>query len=174
MSEDYYTHRKYLKAILQSFDYSKEIKVLEFGVGDGSSLIFNEFCKAHKNLKVFAYESNLNWYEITKEKYQLSNYEFTHLDDLNCLSVSEDICYDLIFIDQSPWESRIKTIDSYINNCKYMILHDYDYYNKGVCDNIYSVDDDSYFSKYLNNNRIIKGKYESLPPTMIIECVDKF
>lgn len=73
----------------------------------------------------------------------------------------------MIFIDQSPWESRIKTLDLLINKSNITILHDYDYYNKGLIENIFDVGDDSFFGKYLSKNISSEGFSDELPPTLI-------
>lgn len=47
-----------------------------------------------------------------------------------------------------------------------IILHDYDYYNKELIENIYSVGEHSFFDKY-HNSFNLESFYETLPPTMI-------
>ena len=39
----FYTHQQFLREILNSFNYEKNVTCLEFGSGDGSSSVFNEF-----------------------------------------------------------------------------------------------------------------------------------
>jgi cellulose biosynthesis protein BcsQ len=169
MSHQYYTHRKYLTDALNSLDKNKKINILEFGVGDGSSFVFNEFASKNKNFNIKAFETDKSWFEETKSKYELDNYEFIHINDWNELLVQNKFKdeYDLIFIDQSPWESRIKTLDLLINQSSILILHDYDFYNKGLIEDIFDTGENSFFGKYLSENISVKGFFEQLPPTLV-------
>lgn len=174
MSHPYYTHRKYLIDNLTSLSLlnknkNKKINILEFGVGEGSSLIFNDFASKNKNFNIKAFETEKSWFEETKIKYELDNYEFTHIDNWDEILTENyfNKKYDLIFIDQSPWESRIKTLDLLINKSNISILHDYDYYNKGLIEDIFDVGENSFFAKYLSKNISAQGFNEELPPTLI-------
>jgi hypothetical protein len=68
----YYTHRPYLISELNKLIESKQssdISILELGVGDGSSQIFNEFAKNYRNISINN-QDILNAYpEIKNEKY---------------------------------------------------------------------------------------------------------
>ena len=138
MSDPYYTHRKYLKKELSLLDSKNKLKILEFGVGEGSSSIFNEFALNNKNIKIEAFETDKAWLDETKEKYELDNYKFTHIDNWNDFLIEKNFQenYDLIFVDQSPWEARVKTLDILINKSSVTILHDYDYFNKGFIEEL--------------------------------------
>lgn len=172
MSHPYYTHRKYLIDNLTSLSLlskNKKINILEFGVGEGSSLIFNDFASKNKNFNIKAFETEKSWFEETKIKYELDNYEFIHINNWDEILTENyfNEKYDLIFIDQSPWESRIKTLDLLINKSNISILHDYDYYNKGLIEDIFDVGQNSFFAKYLSKNISAQGFNEELPPTLI-------
>jgi hypothetical protein len=169
MNHPYYTHRKYLIDSLNSLSKNKKINILEFGVGEGSSLVFNEFALKNKNFNIMAFETDNSWLNETKNKYELDNYKFNYVNNWDELLIPENFNkeYDLIFIDQAPWEARIKTIDLLIEKSKIMILHDYDFYNKGVIEYIFDVGKDSFFGKYLSENILLQGFNEELPPTLI-------
>jgi hypothetical protein len=169
MYHPYYTHRPHLINSLNSLDKKKEINILEFGVGDGSSLIFNEFASKNKNFNIKAFETDKSWLDETKSKYELENYKFNYINNWDELLTENSFNkeYDLIFIDQSPWESRIKTLDLLINKSNISILHDYDYYNKGLIEDIFDVSEKSFFGKYLSKNISAQGFNEELPPTLV-------
>lgn len=167
---DYYTHREYLKEELNKINKTKKTYCLEFGTGEGSGLIFNEFAKIAKNTTIKAYDSDLNWLTQTSNKYSLNNYTFSHVNNwdefLN--NTSFEYIYDLVFVDQAPWEARIKSIDTIKEKSKIIILHDFDYFNINVTNDIYSVSEGSFFhTKYGNDFELIVKK-DLLPPTLIM------
>lgn len=169
MTNPYYTHRKHLKKELNSLNKKNKIKILEFGVGDGSSLIFNEFAKNNKNVKIEAFETDKDWLKKTKEKYELSNYKFFYVENWSDFLTEHKFTesYDLVFIDQSPWEARIKTLDILINKSSITILHDYDYFNKGFIDEIFDAGKKSFFGRYISENIKTKPFFKELPPTLV-------
>jgi len=173
MSQEYYTHRKYLIKSLNSLSKKNKIKILEFGVGEGSSLVFNDFASKNKNFSITAFETDYWWLNQTKDKYELDNYKFNYVNNWNEFLIEENFKdnYDLIFIDQSPWEARIKTIDLLISKSKITILHDYDFYNKGIIENIFDVSQNSFFGKYLSKNISAEGFNEQLPPTLVFTSI---
>lgn len=170
MNHPYYTHRKHLINSLNSLSKKDKINILEFGVGEGSSFIFNEFALKNKNFNITAFETDHAWLNETKNKYELNNYKFNHVNNWDELLTQENFDgeYDLVFIDQSPWEARIKTIDLLIKKSKIIILHDYDFYNKGLIENIFDVGENSFFGKYLSETISSQGFNEELPPTLVI------
>jgi hypothetical protein len=172
----YYTHQDTLNNILSSFDYSTQIHCLEFGSGDGSSSVFNKFSQSNPNLLVECFEHDENWLNSMSEKYKLENYKFNVVDwntiDYQPLKTK---MYDLIFVDQGDWDARIVTIDEMKNNTKYIILHDYCYYNgfgagmTPTSDMDYNnVGEGSFFHKYSDMFEVI-GKTELFPPTLILK-----
>ena len=169
---DYYTHRPFLIKELEKIDFSKPVNCLEFGTGDGSALVFNEFAKKHPNLFIKSYDNDKNWLYSTKEKYGLLNYEFNYVDNWSDLlkdSNFEKSIYDIVFVDQAPWEARIGTIELLKNKAKIIILHDYDFFNTGKCQNVYSVGEESFFRKLFDIKYHLYGNYDTLPPTLVIK-----
>lgn len=170
----YYTHRKILIKELEKISSEKNSICLEFGVGHGSSPIFKDFLEKNDKMNVISYETDLEWFNNIKNLYSEKNYIFTHTKNWNDLLVEENFKeeYDLIFVDQSPWEARIKTIDIVGHKSKIIILHDYDYYNKGVCNNQFSVNEGSFFYEKYSKNFDLIPNFEELPPTLIM--INKF
>ena len=168
---DYYTHRKYLKKELENLNKNIKTNCLELGTGEGSALIFEEYAKTNENLKISSYDTDFFWLNKTSEKYSLKNYIFTYINDWDSFlnkNIFEDK-YDLIFIDQAPWEARIKSIDFLKDRSKVIILHDFDYFNIGICENIYSVKEDSFFYKKYGKDFELIASCEELPPTLVMK-----
>lgn len=168
---DYYTHREFLRKELDKLDYTNKVLCIEFGTGHGSGLLFSEYAEKYDNLKIISYETDSEWLEITREKYQKNNYIFNSVNSWDELLVDKNFqeVYDLVFVDQSPWEARIKSIDLIKNKSKVIVLHDYDFYNKGVCDDIYSVTEGSFFYEKYSNDFDFSPHYTLLPPTLIMK-----
>lgn len=168
---DYYTHREYLKKELDSLKKNVKINCLEFGTGDGSALIFGEYAKLNKNVTITAYDSDFHWLNETKKKYGLGNYDFVHVNNWDEFFAQTNFngIYDLIFVDQAPWEARIKSIDFLKDKTKTIILHDFDYFNIGVCEDIYSVKEGSFFHTKYGNIFELFAFNEQLPPTLIMK-----
>lgn len=170
MSNPHYTHQKYLLSELDKINKELNSICLEFGIGDGSSSIFKKILEQNNNITIFSYENDINWYNITKEKYKHNNYHFNFIDSWDVLLNNNnfDKIYDVVFVDQSPWDARIKTIEQLKNNTKVFILHDYDYFNNDspIIDKK-SVDDNSFFSIF-HNDFILEPYFEFSPPTLIL------
>jgi hypothetical protein len=165
----YYTHREFLIRELDKLDYNNEVNILEFGTGDGSAEILFEYAKKYPNLKIKAFDNNIDWLTSMKERYELPNYSFEFVSDWNSMLDSYNFLnkYDLLFIDQAPWEARILTLNKLGENSSVVIIHDYDYYNKEITSQIYSVGVGSFFEKY-NNKFTLEGNHSMLPPTLIL------
>lgn len=169
----YYTHQEYLKRELLSL--KKTAKVLELGVGEGSSPIMHEFCKNNPRAKVFAYENDESWLNGMRSKYELKNYTFNHISEWNQL---EDMIginkFDLVFVDQSPWEARTYSIDILKDITKVFIVHDYDYYNHSTglalsgSRESYVNDENSFWGKNYSQEFVLEDNYDILPPTLIM------
>jgi hypothetical protein len=161
----YYTHQRYLTEELGKLDYGKPVTVLEFGTGDGSASVFMSFAVCNPNLIIESYESDYGWFCNMFQNYPASNYHFHHVDSWSDLTFDGE--YDLAFVDNGPdFEARIKVIELIKDRAKVIILHDYDFYNKGVIEDIFSVSKGSFFERYKEFN--LKGNFDILPPTLIM------
>jgi 16S rRNA A1518/A1519 N6-dimethyltransferase RsmA/KsgA/DIM1 with predicted DNA glycosylase/AP lyase activity len=170
MSENYYTHRKYLRAALDKLDLSKPVTVMEFGTGDGSAVVFEEYTKKYPELKVISYEADASWHSAMSEKYSSSQYTFNHVQDWNTLLVPENFTetYEFIFVDQAPWEARTNTINLLKDKCKTIMLHDYDFYNDGFVSDTKSVEPGSFFHNEYGNDFELIPEIEFYPPTLVM------
>lgn len=165
---DFYTHRPFLIRELNKLTTKDIVNILELGTGDGSSLVLNEFAKCHDNFHINGFETDFNWYSSMKEKYEIDNYKIHYISDWHTFLNTYEFLdkYDLVFVDQSPWEARMNSIEKLKNSVEKIILHDYDYFNKGVISDIYSVDENSVFGKY-QRLFTLENNFDVLPPTLV-------
>lgn len=157
-TEAYYTHRPYLSRELSRL--KDQAKILELGVGHGSSLLIHNYCKDN-NCFATSFETNKQWFDDMKEQYQLMNYKFNLIESWsNFDEIFIDSFYDLVFVDQSPWEARIDSMDYLASKSNVIILHDYDYYQREVDSKIFE-------NRY---GDIFKIEYNDieLPPTLVL------
>ncbi len=164
----FYTHQQYLIAELRKLDYSEPRLCLEFGAGDGSASVFRGFLIDNPNLFVWAYETSQDWADQMMRDYSHPRYSFTKLDNwAQYVRISYEGNIDLVFVDQEPWDARIAIIDAVKSYAKVIVLHDYDYFNKGVCENIFSVGEESFFAQYMEDFTL-EAHCMILPPTLIM------
>lgn len=166
----YYTHRRVLVDELSKLNYDHPVHCLEFGVGRGSSPIFRRFLMDNKNMIVDAYDNDEKWFVNMSREYAAPNYRFHYISSWDDL-FSSDICrgtYDLVFVDQAPWVARTQTIDVLRNCVKVFVLHDYCYYNTGVVDDVFRVDEGSFFHVNFASDFILDAKRELYPPTLVL------
>jgi hypothetical protein len=164
----YYSHQQYLTEELGKL--SGRPLILEFGVGDGSSSVLRSFAIQKPEFRIRSYESDGNWFNKMKVKYPAANYCFNYVaswDKLFQETVFNEV-YDLVFVDSSPWDARIQAIDAVRKTAKVIILHDYDWFNKGVIEDIYSTKKGSfYYTKYGKEFKF-EGYHEIYPGTLIM------
>lgn len=173
----YYTHQSYLKKELDNL-VSGSI-VLELGIGEGSSSLMYEFCKNNPHITVHSFETNLEWFDQMFEKYgNLPNYIFNLIDNWDNFEKyldSNTHQYNLIFVDQTPWEARINSIDKLKDITETFILHDYDFFNKNenswvkdACNDIYINNETSWLGQKYSEEFFMEDNYDILPPTLIM------
>jgi hypothetical protein len=167
----YYTHQKYLTEELNKLDYSNPVIVLEFGTGDGSASIFYRFVNEHINLRVQSYDDSFSWYSDIKRRYYHQNYNFNYTKTWEALFEKGDLLffdYDLVFVDAGPdFDARIKIINYMKANSKVIVLHDYDFYNKGIMEDHYFTGKGSFFGDRYSKEFILQGNSE-YPGTLVM------
>ena len=163
----YITHQEYLKKELLSLRNSAVI--LELGVGNGSSPLMYDFCKKNPKSKVISFENDQVWFENIFNQYgELDNYIFNLIDEWSNLpKYLSEKSFDLVFVDQAPWEARIESIDFVKDKTKTFVVHDYDYYN-GNYESTYINDENSWWAKTYGSEFNFEDNYEILPPTLIM------
>lgn len=130
IKNDYHTHLPLLKYLFEEAKLiNRGSKILELGCGLGSSP-FLKHVQSELDLEIFSFETDKGWYDKIQNYYSGEKYTFMHINDWNELKpeMFEGVMFDFIFIDQSPWEARIVSALQFRNMCKFMAIHDYDYY----------------------------------------------
>ncbi len=104
--------------------------VLELGCGYGSTPMLHELCKK-EGRKLLSLESNEEWLQQFSE-YETSWHRFTHVTDwdttLDRISTEE---YDVVFVDQDPYEARVSAIKVFKDKAKFIVLHDCHWFPEG-------------------------------------------
>lgn len=126
--------------------------IIEFGCGHGSTDLLHEICKNNGRLLI-SIDDNQEWLQKFSRKYLDDGYKednsgwhkfffvpgVNQEDSQNCdhwitfldnTELLNEIHFDLCFVDQSPWQARLETIKRFRSKCKYIILHDCDYFAK--------------------------------------------
>ena len=106
-------------------------KILEFGAGYYSTPILYKIAQ-DKRGRCMSFESNTNF---VGKFFDDNNMHFTIMDVTWSTFFDSPLCqelvklhWDLVFVDSSPWEARLTTIEHFKNCCDYLILHDCDYF----------------------------------------------
>ena len=104
------------------------------------------------------------------DRYKTNNYFFYYVNSWNDLFQENafDEIYDLVFVDQSPWEARTLTMERLKNKTKLFILHDYDYFNKGILGDPNIINEGSFYYKNFTDDFYIEAYHEILPGTLIL------
>jgi hypothetical protein len=163
MSDPYSTHQTFLKHYIENTSGD----IVEFGIGGSTGFILNLI--KNSNRKLISIENNKDWYDKIISQYPPSNkheYHFVYKWDEFILNM-EKIKYSIVFIDQSPWEARVTSLNHFKDVAEYIIIHDVDYYpnnnifGKHLFDRLYDFSDifESY-GYYLPENI-------SQPPTLV-------
>jgi len=119
----YITHRDVLYKILSKTDGP----VLECGSGFGSTPFLHELC-ASKRRELLTLESDRKWLD----KFYFYKTDWHRLEAIEswekAISRISEKNWDVVFVDQNPWEARHLTIKRIKNKARYIILHDCNYF----------------------------------------------
>ena len=136
-NDPYGTHQPVLVELIKNTSGN----IIEFGCGNSSTVLIRKLIK-DTDRKLVSLESNLEWFNKFKDL-ETENHKLFYIDAgnddtdetgikwINFLNNNEyirDMNFDICFIDQSPWTARTHTLKHYINSCKYIIVHDVDYF----------------------------------------------
>lgn len=121
------THQEFLELYIKKTTGD----IIEFGVGHGSTGFILDLIKG-TNRKLVSLENNKDWYDNISQLYPANNqHEYIFVDDWNeSLNKLDKNGYSIVFIDQSPWEARIWTMNYFSKTAEYIIIHDVDYFPK--------------------------------------------
>jgi hypothetical protein len=128
----YATHQPFLKKYVRETSGD----IFEFGTGFGSTGLLRS-CIEGTSRKLISIEDNKEWYEKMIKHYPPSEQHTLLLlerkedgshwaEFLSIFKHSNPI--SVVFIDQSPWSSRIETFRKLDSIAEYCIIHDADYF----------------------------------------------
>jgi len=190
----YNTHQQFLKHYIEKikdqhqYDSDpREITVLELGCGDGSTPLLVDSLRG-TNIRLISVDNDESW--ITRMKMKTNDegikHDYIHVKDKdkdkdkrdnndegwdNVLrTLSEDRTYSLVFIDSSPWESRVMALKLFKDISDYIIIHDVDYF---VTNNIFGTmkNDELDYSDVFKKWRVYyppkPWPYFTGPPTLV-------
>jgi hypothetical protein len=107
------------------------LNILELGCGHNSTQLLSKLALRY-NSHVYSFESNEEWVNQCRQ-YENSNLKLFHIPDWieflekDTYQIQENF-FNIIFVDQSPWEARQLSIEKMRFKCHYLILHDADYF----------------------------------------------
>jgi hypothetical protein len=113
--------------------------ILEIGSGHGSTGFILDSIK-NTSRKLTTLENNKDWYNEMLLLYPESeNHKYHFVENYESqFEIMKNKHYSIVFIDSSPWESRISALKTFYNNCDYLIVHDADYF---TINNLLNYDD---------------------------------
>jgi len=130
----FYTHQPFFIEVLKNTNGN----ILECGCGEGSTYMIKENIK-NTDRKLVSLESNLEW--LNKYTHlQDSSHTLYHVnaDNNNCIETASKWTdfieekqlnnFEIVFIDSSPWLSRLTCFEYFLNKAKIIIFHDFDYF----------------------------------------------
>lgn len=112
--DGYSSHRPLLYAALENTNGD----VVEFGSGEGSTLLLNEYCEQQER-EFTSFESNPEWFNKMVEKFPdlifVKNWDHVILGTKRI---------GVLFIDHAPGERRKFDIDKYRSQADVIVVHD--------------------------------------------------
>lgn len=120
----YGTHKLLLSAILRRVNKS----VLELGVGHNSTPLIHNAMK-RKNIDILTIDSDSYWIRrYAKLKSDKHKFKYYNSEELKGFYATDTTAWELVFVDNSPWEARTQAINKYREIADYVILHDCNYF----------------------------------------------
>lgn len=185
-SNPYATHQPFFIEILKQTNGN----ILECGCGDGSTIMIKNQIK-NTNRKLVSLESNMEWLHkyihLADNNHKLHYINASNNDTIETgnkwvefIKNNQLNDFEIVFLDSSPWLSRIACLNYFLDKAKIIIIHDFDYYPTF---NIYGkvVSKESYghkqkiecdLSDTIKNYKLFYPPYEyfagdSGPPTLV-------
>ena len=127
----YYTHVPFLFKKCAELCKQSTVRILELGMGKGSSAILSYFAKNNQNILIDSIETDKVWSDQCFPLYYkgVQNVKPYYMSSYDSKYDMEDFKhnYDLIFVDQGDWSDRNKSLNYFKKQTKCFIVHDYDY-----------------------------------------------
>lgn len=124
-NDPYATHQKFLESYIRKTNGD----IIEFGTGHGSTGFILDLING-TNRKLLSLENNEEWYsKMIKEYPPTSTHEYIFVKNWEeTISKLNKEQFQIVFIDQSPWEARVWTLDHFLETADYILIHDVDYF----------------------------------------------
>lgn len=106
------------------------LPILEFGCGEGSTKMLHHVSES-RGVPLITFETDPEWMARYTHDMETSLHQFRLVSGWESeLASSEwdDYRCGLVFVDQTPWEARVTTIERFRLTAEYVILHDSVYY----------------------------------------------
>lgn len=151
------THQPVLYEAIKRCPASKEFPILELGCGLHSTPLISAI---RGNKKVISVDSDSEWLESCRKKYESENHEFKLL---SFEEMKMNGFYSVVFIDQGSWESRAECLKHYSAAAFFIVLHDSDYLPREL-----SIDFDKIFYYHKTFMPLPPYPFVTGPPTTIL------
>jgi hypothetical protein len=122
-TSDYATHQPVLYRIVAMTDGP----ILELGCGRGSTPLLHRFARGRQIVSV---DNDPHWLRLFRARYEGAGHRFVLTDDWDRTlgDGTLDGEWSVVFIDQSPWEARYRSLMRLRDRAEYIVLHDADYF----------------------------------------------
>ncbi len=164
----YLTHQKFLAHYIQKTKGA----VLELGTGFGSTPLLRELLN-NSGRKLISVDHNQEWINKMKEICPPNEFhEYIYTDNW-CGTIMELTKYkfDVVFIDQNPWEARAIALYAFKDLVDYTIVHDVDYFPRHKIFGNYISDFEFDFGKEFQKWKVYfppkPFPYVTGPPTLV-------
>lgn len=123
-TDEFATHQPILIAAIGR----SEGPVLELGCGAGSTPLLNRIC-AQRGRQVVTIESSPVFFRRYAKRFAGPNHRFIFAYDwVEQLKEQRGTNWGTVFVDQSPWASRVNAVRMLKRNAGFVVIHDCDYF----------------------------------------------
>ena len=125
LESDFFTHQPVLYAAVMD----SKGPILELGCGEGSTPLLHQLCEEQGRILI-TIDNNRDWWHRYSAKYATPWHKFIFTEDWSATleDFENGTEWGVIFVDQSPWGARKKSIELLGDNTRYVVLHDCDYF----------------------------------------------
>lgn len=99
--------------------------VLELGPGVFSTPVLHWLCQEKKR-NLLTIESDLKWLRFCRKYYRTDYHKFAYIENWDQAKDLINKPWDVVLVDHSPSERRVKEIALLANLAKYIVIHDSD------------------------------------------------
>lgn len=127
------THSDFLTHVIQHLHRLGPLQCIEIGCGNFSTPMLAQLISQNPKSHLISFENNEEWFEkvfpIMRDKFQCDiRLVGSYKNSLQDFVESDNSDIDLVFIDSSPWESRVEALEIFRNEAKVVVVHDVDYF----------------------------------------------